>query len=34
MVLANAAEFGEGTVTIRRTFDAPRALVWPGPIRP
>ena len=28
MVLANAAEFGEGTVTIRRTFDAPRALVW------
>lgn len=28
MVLANAAEFGEGTVIIRRTFDAPRALVW------
>ena len=25
---ANAAEFGEGSVTIRRTFDAPRALVW------
>jgi len=22
------AEFGEGCVTIRRTFDAPRALVW------
>jgi uncharacterized protein YndB with AHSA1/START domain len=28
MAAPNAAEFGEGTVTIRRTFDAPRALVW------
>ena len=25
---ADAAEFGEGSVTIRRLFDAPRALVW------
>jgi uncharacterized protein YndB with AHSA1/START domain len=28
MARPNAAEFGEGSVTIRRTFDAPRALVW------
>jgi uncharacterized protein YndB with AHSA1/START domain len=28
MAAANAAEFGEGTVTIRRTLNVPRALVW------
>jgi uncharacterized protein YndB with AHSA1/START domain len=28
MAPANAAEFGEGTVTIRRTLNVPRALLW------
>ena len=28
MAAANAGEFGEGTVTIRRTLNVPRALVW------